>query len=958
MQIIDSTILRDKYDVIVVGAGIGGITAGALLAKKGLSVLVIEQHYLPGGVCSTVKRKGIAMDAGAALLFGWGESEGSAHRFVMNVLEEEIDMIQHEAIYRMHFGEKSVTFWRDFNRYFKELNEAFPGKEKQFRGFYDHCFKVFNDVNKNPMPMSPDTIPRSLGLKMLLKNPISTMKMPKYMNTSMKEVLDLYVQDPFVEGFFDLLIASCYCTTVEETPLLLAAAVVCETHGGGAFYPSGSPQMLPNKLEKAFEKYGGQIIYRHLVEEILLENGKAFGVRLQNGIEILGERIVSNATVWNLYEKLINPKHIKPERIKWAQDFKPTFGACILYIGVDEEAIPKGTQNIEAYIGDLQDLSRNNYFVYIPSIDDPSICPEGTHSISVLCSAGNYKWPRPWEQEYQSEEYIKAKEEIAEKALDVIESKFPNFRKHIRTIDIATPSTTERFTLKNWGNIGGPKQMLGQHIFKRLKARSEFQNLYCVGDSTAMGEGVISVTSSAVGAANMILEDLKQEIYLPQKFKKQYVNLVKGKPRIPLPSQEEELTEVTAKRLAIECQWCEDPVCMKKCPAEIDILNFVRRLEVGNYSGAARALREMNPLAEICGIVCPVENLCESECKHLEFSNEPVRIGKLQAWVCEQAKSDGWDKSIPKSNGKKIAVVGAGPAGLTCAHFLTKVGYIVDLFEKENKIGGIIAQAIPPFRLSDEVLERELKEIIANPNLNIHYGKELGNDLFVKELTQNYDSVFLALGLGSGRSLSIPGMDEVKIDDALTFLKNFRSKTLQEVKGNVLVIGGGSVAADAAIVAARAGAKKVTIICLESEDEMPCLRSELDELQAEKIEVFNSWGPKTFSAQENKLTCISCTSVFDEKGNFCPSYEESKTFDIEFNQAILAVGQAIEPKLANYLEREFGKGLIKVNCETQLIEGKSNIYAGGDIIRGAGTIVEAVADGRRAAIAIHNNLKK
>jgi len=959
LQIINNTILKSKYDVIVVGAGIGGITAGALLAKKGLDVLVIEQHYLPGGVCSSIKRKGIAMDAGAALLFGWGGSEGSPHRFVMNILEEEIDMIPHEALYKMHFGEKSVTFYRDFEKYFKELNAAFPGREEQFRGFYKHCFKVFADVNKTPMPMSPDTIPRSLGLKMLLKHPRSTMRMPGYMNTSMKEVLDKYVQDPMVEGLFDLLIASCYCTTVEETPLLLASAIVCETHGGGAYYPSGSPQMLPNKLESAFERYGGQILYRHYVDEIMLKDNTAFGVRLANGAEILSDRVISDATVWNLYGKLIKPENIKPERLEWAQNFVPTFGACILYIGVKAAAIPEGTHHIEAFIGDLRNLKDNNYFVYIPSIDDHSICPEGTHSVTILCSAGDVKWPRPWEPEYQSDWYRKEKEKIAKKALDVVEKHFPDFRKNIITMDIATPSTTERFTLKNWGNIGGPKQSLGQHIMKRLGARSEFNNLYCVGDSTTMGEGIVSVTSSAVGAANMILEDLKMDIFLPKKFKKQYVNFVEGQPRKPLPPKDEPITEETAKILAIECQWCEDPKCMTKCPAEIDILNFVRRIEAGNYLGSAQAMREMNPLSEICGYVCPSENLCESECTRKEYADGPVRIRDLQAWVCEQADKKGWKRTETKNNGKKIAIVGAGPAGLSCTYYLTQLGYNVDLFEKEEKVGGTITAVIPKFRLPEEVLDREFSEIISSPSVNMKYNSELGEDVTLESLKENYDSIFIGVGLGKGRTLDIPGIDKTDAIDALTFLKNFRNDSLGKVEGKILVIGGGSVAADAAMVAKKSGADKVTMVCLESEDEMPCLKSELDELQHEGIEICNSFGPKEFqTGKKNTLVCKSCTSVFDKDGAFCPAYDESKTQKINFDKVILAVGQQVPTKLSEYLEKEIGTKRISVDDETKLIANQTKIYAGGDIIRGAGTIVEAVADGRKAATAIHLALTK
>ncbi|MCP4761593.1 MAG: FAD-dependent oxidoreductase, partial [archaeon] len=574
MQILNDTILKDKYDVIVVGAGIGGITAGSLLAKKGLSVLLIEQHYLPGGVCTTVKRNGVSMDAGAALLFGWDTKvKGSPHVFVMNELEEEIDMINHEALYRMHFsGGRMVTFWKDFDRYFKELCVAFPGKEDQFKGFYDEAFRIYTSITSNVMVGTPDTMGKMDGLKMMIKNPKSVISMPKMMNSSLKDTLYKYVKDKEVEGLFDLLIASCYCTTIEETPLMLAAAIVCNTHDSGAYYPAGSPQMFPNKMEKAFEKYGGQILYRNLVDEILIENNTAVGVKLDNGTIIKSKTVVSNATIWNLYGKLIKPENTTPEKIEWAQSFIPSFGACVLYIGVKKDVIPEGTSSIEAFVN-VRDLDAENYFMYIPSVDDPSICPEDMHSVSILCSAGDYNWPRPWEEGYQGEEYAKEKQKIADLALKKIEEHFPGFRKNIVTMEIGTPSTIERFTVRNHGCIGGPKQALGQHLLKRLKAKSEYKNLYCVGDSTVMGEGVVSVTSSAIGASNMLLKDLKMDQYKIRKYDKCYVNDVKGKPLAPLPALGVKLDESKAKRLANDCQWCEDPKCMTKCPAGIDVPN-------------------------------------------------------------------------------------------------------------------------------------------------------------------------------------------------------------------------------------------------------------------------------------------------------------------------------------------------------------------------------------------------
>ncbi len=257
MKLLERSLVHDHYDAVVIGAGIGGITAGALLAHRGLSTLVIEQHYLPGGVCSTVKRDGVAMDAGAALLFGFSPGVDSPHTWVMNTLDQEIEMIVHDSLYRMHFqGGRSVTFWQDFERYFAELTTAFPGRDEQFRGFYEECFDLYRAMTANPTPLSPDTMPRIEGLKMLLRHPFRTRRLLKAMDTSLEPTLERYVKDPEVKGFFDLLIASCYCTKTDETPLMLAAAIVSGTHGkdGGACYPAGSPQMLPNKLERALDR--------------------------------------------------------------------------------------------------------------------------------------------------------------------------------------------------------------------------------------------------------------------------------------------------------------------------------------------------------------------------------------------------------------------------------------------------------------------------------------------------------------------------------------------------------------------------------------------------------------------------------------------------------------------------------------------------------------------------------
>ncbi|MBT3312536.1 MAG: FAD-dependent oxidoreductase [Desulfobacteraceae bacterium] len=963
MRILEQKIIQDKYDVVVVGAGIGGITAGALLAKKGLSVLIVEQHYLPGGACTSIKRNDVAMDAGAALLFGWADDYRNPHIFVMNEIEEKIDMIPHESLYRMHFqGGRHVTFWKDFDRFFKELVVAFPGREDQLKGFYDECFKIYDMMTKNPVPYSPDAMPPIDGLKMLLKNPISTIKLGMIMNQTLEGVFEKHISDPEIEGFFDLLIASCYCTVLRETPLMLAAAIIINTHDGGAFYPSGSPQMLPNIIEKGLEKYNGQILYRQMVDEIILENNKAKGIKLANGMIINADQVVSDATIWSLYGKLIKPEHIAPDRMKWAQSFEPTTAAAMAYMTVKKDAFPEGTASIEAFIGDLTVMDQNNYFVYIPSIDDPSICPSDMHSVSLLCSGGDYDWPRPSDSRYQSEEYVNEKNKLLEKALTVIEKRFPKFRESIVTVDTASPSTTERFTLKDFGNIGGPKQNIGQHLMNRLKARTEFDGVYAVGDSTVMGEGVISVTASAVGAANTILKDLRMKPFQAKKSEKSYVNYVKGQPRKPLPPKQDGVTVANSPRIAVECQWCQDQKCVENCPAGIDVPTFVRKLESGNIEGAAKTIRENNPLGAICGILCPSEKLCESVCNRLDFSDHPVQIKNLQKFACEEAGDRGWSQSYDDLNGQTVAIVGAGPAGLSSAHYLARMGFKVEIFEKADSLGGMISQALPVHRYSDDTIQTELNQAVMSDRINIQYGKELGKDIKLSELSDNYYSVFLAIGLSSGNTLDLPGVDTVNHIDALGFLKSNRVSPAKLNGQDVLVIGGGSVAVDAAVSAKKQGAKSVKMVCLESREEMPCLSYEVDELDAEGIELINSWGPLEFSGKSgaNSLKCEQCTSVFDDEGHFAPAFDSSANKDIAFSDVIFAVGQQFEPEILTYFKGDHpesiidGKLLINDNF---LLKGTNNVYGGGDIIRGGSTIVQAVADGRSVASEINESLR-
>ncbi|MFX0208080.1 MAG: FAD-dependent oxidoreductase, partial [Candidatus Hodarchaeota archaeon] len=652
-KILNNAIIKDKYDVIIIGAGIGGLTAASLLAKKGLDILLCEHHFMPGGCCSSVRRGGVTSDVGASLLFGFSEKGLTQHRFVHNCLEEPIDVIRDDSIFRLHWKgkdgkSKEVTVWRDFERYFKELCEAFPGKEAHLKAFYEYLGKLYDTLTSVEMPMAFTELPPSMAGDFFSQSD----SLLKVLNMTGKELMEEFFTDPELIAFFDMIIMTMNTVKSDVNPAILSAMVFADCNRGGAFYPVGSPQMIPNKMERAFERFGGTILYRHKVVEILFDTKKrrprACGVRLDNGMEIYANNIVSNTNIYNFYGGLIKPELCKPGIIEKTMDLQATGSVLLTYLSVNAEVIPEDARPVEVYISEITDLENMKVrFVFTPSLEDPTLAPEGIHSLTIAQQADPEMWPRPDDPFYQTDDYNGLKEQVADKMLSDLEEFYPGLRKHIRTMEIATPTTLERFTLKYKGNIGGPAQKMGQALFDREHARTKgYKNLYMCGDSTTMGTGVVAACASGVSVANSIIEDQKiGEIYLPKKFEKQYINYVGPdlKPLIPLLDPEHSIEmDKDAMRCARECNWCDSDNCREKCPSNIDVNNFIRRIEVGNFKGAAQILREMNPLAEICGYICPAEKLCESECYRLEYKETPVRIKDLQKWVCEKTDPEGW----------------------------------------------------------------------------------------------------------------------------------------------------------------------------------------------------------------------------------------------------------------------------------------------------------------------------
>jgi prolycopene isomerase len=613
-----------NYDTIVIGAGISGLTAASLLAKRGLKVVVIDSNFKPGGSCGIFKREGVIFDQGSSMLYGFGEDGFNPHRFVFNCLEESFNVIKHDLLYCVNFKGKKIRFWPDVDKFIDELSGVFPSQRNNIKKFYSDLRKLYKNVMvESPVFSTPDETDRKSALKQLLKHPISYIKFLSYMNKSTYQLLSQYFNDPEIFKFFDKL-TSTYCyTTVKETPAILSAIMFINNHEGGSFYPAGSTLYLPGKLEKAIEENGGEMLLGQNVSKILIDNGKAKGVLLENGEQILGENIIYSGTVWNLYAKLIDQKDSTEEKRKWAKKITPTYSSMVFYASINGSVVPEDTSPVEMLVGNPDAIDETEVTVYIPSLDDKTLCPIDTHVV-IAIGPSFKKWPEPGDKKYESPEYEFQKEEEYIRLIKVLEKKFPKFKDAIIHAEISTPTTIEKYTHKNWGCVAGPKQAIGQHMLNRLHTKSEWDNIFLCGESTVMGTGTPAVTVSGISAANAVLKKYNLREFIYDCSLKNYVNLIE-KP-VTFEKLYDRFNQIE-KEIVIsssECLFCEDPLCMSKC--NLDIRAIMRRVAIGNFYCSIKITNrylKFNPLVNIDF------KLCESTCIRKRFAGESVKIEKI-----------------------------------------------------------------------------------------------------------------------------------------------------------------------------------------------------------------------------------------------------------------------------------------------------------------------------------------
>ena len=436
-------------------------------------------------------------------------------------------------------------------------------------------------------------------------------------------------------------------------------------------------------------------------------------------------------------------------------------------------------------------------------------------------------------------------------------------------------------------------------------------------------------------------------------------------PRIPLPAEQpwgEHMWSHNYRDVnRINCYDTGTAPCKTACPAHIAVQGYLKLAKEGRYDDALALIKKDNPLPAVCGHVC--NRRCEDACTRGTV-DEAVAIDEVKRFLAERDLNAETryipKKTIPSLKGgfdEKIAIIGAGPAGLSCAYYLALTGYKPTIFEKNEEPGGMLRYGIPSYKLEKDLLAAEI-DVIRELGVEIRCGVEIGNDITIEELReQGYKGFYVAIGCQRGRKPGITGENAKGTYAAVDFLREAGAKESFALEGDVVVVGGGNVAIDAARISSRCVDAKISMFCLEQRENMPASKEEIAEALEEGIELNCGWGPKEVLEEDGKVAGVvfkKCIRVLDEQGRFSPEYDEEQTVTIPCKHVIFSVGQAIEwgNMLDNLdLKRRPNGGALANKLTYQTSE--PDIFVGGDVYTGPKFAIDAIAAGREGAISLH-----
>ena len=396
--------------------------------------------------------------------------------------------------------------------------------------------------------------------------------------------------------------------------------------------------------------------------------------------------------------------------------------------------------------------------------------------------------------------------------------------------------------------------------------------------------------------------------------------------------------------------------CKTNCPAHVSVQGYLQKAAEGNYLEALEIIKKKNPLPAVCGRIC--SRKCEDVCTRGDVDS-PVAIDEVKKFIAQQ-ELHAETRFVPAKifdKGKKIAVVGSGPAGLSCAYYLAVYGHDVTVFEKEDRLGGMLTLGIPSFRLEKDVIEAEIS-VLRELGVVFKTGFEVGKDITIQQLRdEGYQGFYLAIGAQGGRKLGVAGEDAQGVLSGIDFLREVNLDKAPSLSGDVIVIGGGNVAVDVARTAVRCGGANVAMVCLESRDEMPAAEDEIEETLAENIAVQCGWGPKEIVTEDGKVTGVlfkKCTGVKDAAGRFAPQYDENETMFVKADVVLTAIGQSIQwGGLLEGTGVRLNKNSTVAADQFTYATGEKDIFAGGDVFTGPSFAIDAIAAGKQGAESLH-----